>query len=146
MFGCLNSCRTIPLLPAGAMMIFASMCIASGQTDCIRLEADVLARSRGNSQGSSLYQNSCSALNLNTPCSDPTKGAGAFCATCSTTSYPSVLSNGSYGYQQASGSGTVSCGNNLGGKCNATGTNCTPAVPSVVLGACQNGPSVLTQP
>lgn len=145
MFSGFNVHRAIPSLATGAMMIFASMCIASGETERVGLGADVLTRSRGNSQGSSLFQNSCSALNLNTPCSDPSKGAGAYCATCSTTSYSSVLQNGSSGYQQG-GSTTISCGNNLGGACNAAATACTPRVPQVVLGACQKAYSVLVQP
>lgn len=146
MFRGRNADWSILSLATGAVMILASMGIASVQPDRARLGADVTSRSRGNNQGGSLLQKSCSALNLNTPCSDPSKVAGSTCATCTTTNYTSSSTDASSSYQNATGAGTAPCGNNVAGTCSATRTNCTPRVPQVVLGQCQKAPDVLLQP
>jgi hypothetical protein len=120
----------------GAMLLLAPPIVSSFAESRVRLDADVLARSRGGDPLQVLSSSSCDALNTNFPCVNLAPGAN--CATCGIVNFTALTGGSNGGYFS---SGQASCGANWSGTCSTTNV----CVKSTPIGWCAPPPGVITQ-
>lgn len=106
----------LPML--GLSLVVILSIVANSAESRVRLDADVLARSRGGNQANVLVQNSCDAAAGIPPC----LFVGQLCTTCALHSFTDTFNNGgtSGGYDPGAPLGGW-CGAIFNGVCNVQG-------------------------
>lgn len=135
----LPSRRSLALFISSSLVVL--LIISAAGAESARLEEEVLAKSRGRDQGSSLNQTLCDTTAGNSPCSAPEY----FCQSCDSTYYTTIVYGGPEGgYNGPTGSGTL-CGRNMLGYCDASLQCVTSDISQV--GICETaGPVTLQNP
>jgi hypothetical protein len=110
--------RAAGLAALGAVILLAASVVGASAGDRVRLETDVLTRSRGGNSYLSPYDASCNLLMDNSPCSH----AGDPCVSCDVSTYDGLGLGVPGGSKQDAG--VQSCGNDWAGTCDSS-QNCS---------------------